>query len=193
MVSVSQVSELEGHEGDVTAVVVMPPPAGATATPAAKLASNCWTAGLDGVLIYWDFVAAEAVRKVQVGLPVHSMVSSSCCLLNFVALVKYAELSEFEIKYANVHAYVLILCAQVIPNICRTSKGAEVSTPFAFISVEDTSKPVNEAKALRGQMKIYDLTKGRKVGYLLAEVRFFSFFFLKLKVFQLYTVSYYHC
>ncbi|RLN00886.1 WD repeat-containing protein 75 [Panicum miliaceum] len=124
------VSELEGHEGDVTAVVVMPPPAGATATPAAKLASNCWTAGLDGVLIYWDFVAAEAVRKVQVGLPVHSM---------------------------------------VIPNICRTSKGAEVSTPFAFISVEDTSKPVNEAKALRGQLRIYDLTKGRKVGYLLAE------------------------
>ncbi|PAN21831.1 hypothetical protein PAHAL_3G492900 [Panicum hallii] len=124
------VSELEGHEGDVTAVVVVPPPAGATATPAAKLASNCWTAGLDGVLIYWDFVAAEAVRKVQVGLPVHSM---------------------------------------VIPNICRTSKGAEVSTPFAFISVEDTSKPVNEAKALRGQLRIYDLTKGRKVGYLLAE------------------------
>ena len=178
VVSVSQVSELEGHEGDVTAVVVVPPPAGAAATPAAKLASNCWTAGLDGVLIYWDFVAAEAVRKVQVGLPVHSMVSSSCCLSNFVALViigLYAELSEFEIKYANLHAYVLILCAQVIPNICRTSKGAEVSTPFAFVSVEDTSKPVNEPKALRGQMRIYDLTKGRKVGYPLAEVRFFSF------------------
>lgn len=46
-------------------------------------------------------------------------------------------------------------------------------TPFAFISVEDTSKPASEAKALRGQMRIYDLTKGRKVGSLLAEVRFF--------------------
>ncbi|TKW29524.1 hypothetical protein SEVIR_3G401100v4 [Setaria viridis] len=125
------VSELEGHEGDVTAVVVVPPPAAATATPAVKLASYCWTAGLDGVLIYWDFVAAEAVRKVQVGLPVHSM---------------------------------------VVPNICRTSKGAEVSTPVAFISVEDTSKPANESKALRGQMRVYDLMKGRKVG-LLAETR----------------------
>lgn len=78
---VSQVSELEGHEGDVTAVVVVAPPAQATA--AAKLASYCWTAGLDGVLIYWDFLAAEVVRKVQVGLPVHSMVSSTCCFLNF--------------------------------------------------------------------------------------------------------------
>ncbi|CAD6267019.1 unnamed protein product [Miscanthus lutarioriparius] len=124
------VSELEGHEGDVTAVVVVAPPAQATA--AAKLASYCWTAGLDGVLIYWDFMAAEVVRKVQVGLPVHSM---------------------------------------VVPNICRTSKGAEVSTPFAFISVEDTSKPASEAKALRGQMRIYDLTKGRQVGGLLAETR----------------------
>lgn len=112
-------------------MVVVPPPAAATATPAVKLASYCWTAGLDGVLIYWDFVAAEAVRKVQVGLPVHSM---------------------------------------VVPNICRTSKGAEVSTPVAFISVEDTSKPANESKALRGQMRVYDLMKGRKVG-LLAETR----------------------
>jgi NET1-associated nuclear protein 1 (U3 small nucleolar RNA-associated protein 17) len=66
--------ELEGHEGDVTAVVVVALPA----TAAARLVSNCWTAGLDGVLIYWDFMAAEALRKVHVGLPVHSMVSSSC-------------------------------------------------------------------------------------------------------------------
>lgn len=75
-----QVSELEGHEGDVTAVVVAPPPVAA----AAKLASYCWTAGLDGFLIYWDFAAAELVRKVQVGLPVHSMVSR---FANFAALV----------------------------------------------------------------------------------------------------------
>uniref|UniRef100_A0A0E0MPF9 WD repeat-containing protein 75 second beta-propeller domain-containing protein n=1 Tax=Oryza punctata TaxID=4537 RepID=A0A0E0MPF9_ORYPU len=122
------VSELEGHEGDVTAVVVAPPPVGAPAAAAAKLASYCWTAGLDGVLIYWDFAAAELVRKVQVGLPVHSM---------------------------------------VIPNITRISRGAEIYTPFAFVSVEDTSKPSNEK--LRGQLRIYDLTKGRQVGSLLAE------------------------
>lgn len=120
------VSELEGHEGDVTAVVVAPPPVAA----AAKLASYCWTAGLDGFLIYWDFAAAELVRKVQVGLPVHSM---------------------------------------VIPNIARISRGAEIYTPFAFVSVEDTSKPSNEK--LRGQLRIYDLTKGRQVGSLLAETR----------------------
>ncbi|KAL6847087.1 hypothetical protein ACP4OV_022940 [Aristida adscensionis] len=124
------VSELEGHERDVTAVVVVPPPAAVASTAAAKLASYCWTAGLDGVLIYWDFMAAEAVRKVQVGLPVHSM---------------------------------------VVPNICRASRGAEVSTPFAFIAVKDTSKPANGAKALRGKMRIYDLTKGCQVGSVLAE------------------------
>ena len=66
----------------------------------------------------------------------------------------------------------------MVPNICRTSKGAEVSTPFAFISVEDTSKPASEAKALRGQMRIYDLTKGRQVGGLLAEVRFLIFIYV---------------
>ncbi|KQJ85864.1 WD repeat-containing protein 75 [Brachypodium distachyon] len=124
------VSELEGHEGDVTAVVVAPPPANAAA--AAMVASYCWTAGLDGMLIYWDFAAAELVRKVHVGLPVHSM---------------------------------------VVPNITRTSKVTEVYTPFAFVSVEDTSKSANEAKALRGQLRIYDLTKGRQVGSLLAETR----------------------
>jgi hypothetical protein len=75
-----QVSELEGHEGDVTAVVVVALPAATTA----KLVSNCWTAGLDGVLIYWDFMVAEALRKVHIGLPVHSMVSSSCFFFNLV-------------------------------------------------------------------------------------------------------------
>lgn len=63
----------------------------------------------------------------------------------------------------------------MVPNIYRTTKGAEVLTRFAFISVEDTSKPASEAKALRGQIRTFDLTKGRKVGNLLAEVRFFSF------------------
>ncbi|XP_044968858.1 probable serine/threonine-protein kinase PIX13 [Hordeum vulgare subsp. vulgare] len=29
----------------------------------AKLASHCWTAGLDGFLIYWDFATTELVRK----------------------------------------------------------------------------------------------------------------------------------
>ncbi|KAI5010906.1 hypothetical protein ZWY2020_013043 [Hordeum vulgare] len=29
----------------------------------AKLASHCWTAGLDGFLIYWDLATAELVQK----------------------------------------------------------------------------------------------------------------------------------
>jgi NET1-associated nuclear protein 1 (U3 small nucleolar RNA-associated protein 17) len=60
----------------------------------------------------------------------------------------------------------------VIPDITRTVKSTEVHTPLAFVSVEDTSKPADQKKALRGQVRIYDLTKGRQVGCLLAEVRF---------------------
>lgn len=76
----------------------------------------------------------------------------------------------------------------MVPNICRTSKGAEVSTPFTFISVEDMSKPTSEAKALRGQMRVYDLTKGRQVGGLLAEVRFLSFIIPSLVIFKYLTI-----
>lgn len=61
----------------------------------------------------------------------------------------------------------------MVPDIYRTSKGVEVSSPFAFISVEDTGKLASEPKALCGQMRVYDLTKGRQVGGLLAEVRSF--------------------
>lgn len=63
----------------------------------------------------------------------------------------------------------------MIPNITRTLKSTEVQTPSAFVSVEDTSKPTNKKKALHGQIRIYDLTKGRQVGCLLAEVRFSDF------------------
>jgi NET1-associated nuclear protein 1 (U3 small nucleolar RNA-associated protein 17) len=63
----------------------------------------------------------------------------------------------------------------VIPDITRTVKSTEVHTPFAFLSVEDTSKPADQKKALRGQVRIYDLAKGRQVGCLLAEVRFSAF------------------
>jgi hypothetical protein len=93
------VSELDGHEGDVTAVVVVPPPP-ASAESVAKLATYCWTAGLDGQLIYWDFAAVELVRKVHVGLPVHSMVSRSS------VVVCRACRFEAEVDRAN----VLYLC-----------------------------------------------------------------------------------
>ncbi|MQL92234.1 hypothetical protein Taro_024859 [Colocasia esculenta] len=63
------VTELEGHAARVTSVVVVP-----MAGPAAKFSSFCWTSSLDGTIAYWDFSAPELIRKVEVGLPIFSMV-----------------------------------------------------------------------------------------------------------------------
>lgn len=98
-------------------------------------------------------------------------------------------------NWANVYRLIffIVFWAQVIPNIARISRGAEIYTPFAFVSVEDTSKPSNEK--LRGQLRIYDLTKGRQVGSLLAEVQIlpvpvrFLTIFLRQYVFRYFIID----
>lgn len=64
-----QVTELEGHTDRVTSVVVVP-----VTGPASKFMSFCWTSSLDGNVCYWDFAASELVKKVNVQLPIWSMV-----------------------------------------------------------------------------------------------------------------------
>ncbi|XP_068641627.1 uncharacterized protein [Aristolochia californica] len=61
--------ELEGHTGLVTSVVVVP-----SAAPASNIICNCWTSSLDGTICYWDFSLPELIKKVEVKLPVFSMV-----------------------------------------------------------------------------------------------------------------------
>ncbi|VAI27360.1 unnamed protein product [Triticum turgidum subsp. durum] len=134
------VSELEGHEGDVTAVVIVPPQSNAAA--AAKLATHCWTAGLDGFLIYWDFATAELVRKVKVDAPVHSMV-----IPNISKKLKVTEV-YFPFAFVSVEA----LSNKAIQD---KAKG----------------KPVTKKKELWGQLRIYDLWKGCQVGSELAQTR----------------------
>ncbi|KAJ8465048.1 hypothetical protein OPV22_027600 [Ensete ventricosum] len=63
--------------------------------------------------------------------------------------------------------------SMVIPNISCTPIGSseKTSNHYAFISVEDLTISADENKAFRGQIQIYNLTKSRRVGGLLAETR----------------------
>ncbi|GER33887.1 peptidyl-prolyl cis-trans isomerase-like 4 [Striga asiatica] len=65
-----QTSELDGHEAQVTSVIVVP-----ATTPASKLLCYCWTSSLDGKIKYWDFAAPELMRTIDIRLPIHSMVA----------------------------------------------------------------------------------------------------------------------
>ncbi|KAI3456714.1 hypothetical protein Pfo_013377 [Paulownia fortunei] len=67
-----QTSELEGHEAQVTSVIVVP-----AYTPASKVLCYCWTASLDGKIKYWDFAAPELMRTIDIRFPIHSMVIPS--------------------------------------------------------------------------------------------------------------------
>ncbi|KAL5723660.1 hypothetical protein ACHQM5_007033 [Ranunculus cassubicifolius] len=62
-----KVTELEGHKGDVTSVIVV-------VNSGSKILCYCWTCSLDGTICYWDFNAPELIRKVDIQKPVFSMV-----------------------------------------------------------------------------------------------------------------------
>lgn len=64
-----KITELEGHTAEVTVVIVVP--------SSSKILSNCWTSSLDGTVRYWDFSGPELIRKVDIRLPVYSMVIPS--------------------------------------------------------------------------------------------------------------------
>lgn len=80
---------------------------------------------------------------------------------------------------------------QVIP-IAPCPQGDEsnekTSNPYAFVSIEDTSKPDDQPKALRGQIRLFNLIKLRLVGGPLAEVRSFSYiyFFYMLNIARIF-------
>ncbi|GFQ03218.1 WD repeat-containing protein 75 [Phtheirospermum japonicum] len=67
-----QTSELEGHEAQVTSVIVVP-----ASTPASKVLCYCWTSSLDGKIKYWDFAAPELMNTIDIRFPIHSMVIPS--------------------------------------------------------------------------------------------------------------------
>ncbi|KAF5749410.1 hypothetical protein HS088_TW04G01379 [Tripterygium wilfordii] len=67
-----QIASLEGHTDLVTTVIVVPATSQAT-----RRLCYCWTASLDGTILYWDFSVPEVVKKVDIRFPIHSMVIPS--------------------------------------------------------------------------------------------------------------------
>ncbi|KAG9451107.1 hypothetical protein H6P81_011072 [Aristolochia fimbriata] len=61
--------ELEGHTDLVTSVIVV-----SSAGSASNIICNCWTSSLDGTICYWDFSLPALIKKVEVKLPIFSMV-----------------------------------------------------------------------------------------------------------------------
>ncbi|XP_016201344.1 WD repeat-containing protein 75 isoform X2 [Arachis ipaensis] len=84
-----QVSSLEGHTAPVTSVVVV---------PATDILCYCWTSSFDGTVRYWDFSVPETVKKLDLGMPIFSMVIPS-----FLGSPE-----ENNAKTANVFAYVSV-------------------------------------------------------------------------------------
>ncbi|KAA8523464.1 hypothetical protein F0562_009887 [Nyssa sinensis] len=64
-----QITELEGHRGLVTSVIVVP-----ASTPASKILCYCWTASLDGTIRYWDFSLPELIKAIDIRFPIFFMV-----------------------------------------------------------------------------------------------------------------------
>ncbi|KAG6407349.1 hypothetical protein SASPL_130338 [Salvia splendens] len=67
-----QTCELEGHEAQVTSVIVVP-----ATNPTSKVLCYCWTSSLDGKIRYWDFAAPELMKTIDIRFRIHSMVIPS--------------------------------------------------------------------------------------------------------------------
>ncbi|KAJ7979445.1 WD repeat-containing protein 75 [Quillaja saponaria] len=88
-----QVSSLEGHTALVTSVIVVP-----ASSPASKILCYCWTASLDGTIRYWDFSLPELMKRIDIRLPIFSMVIPSIL----------CQPEESNGKASNLYAYVSI-------------------------------------------------------------------------------------
>ncbi|KAF5461745.1 hypothetical protein F2P56_017819 [Juglans regia] len=67
-----QIASLEGHTAPVTSVIVVP-----ASSPASKILCYCWTASLDGSIRHWDFSVPDLMKKVDIKMPIFSMVIPS--------------------------------------------------------------------------------------------------------------------
>lgn len=87
--SVFQTCELEGHEAQVTSVIIV-----AASNPASKVLCYCWTASLDGKINYWDFAAPELMKTIDIRFPIHSMVI--LCLIVATMIFTFTWLLELK-------------------------------------------------------------------------------------------------
>ncbi|KAF4391174.1 hypothetical protein G4B88_016484 [Cannabis sativa] len=105
-----QISSLEGHTAAVTSVLVVP-----ASSPASKVLCFCWTASLDGTIRYWDFLAPELMKTVEVKMPIYSMVIPSLLVQsdkdkeNESPLFAYISVENSNVQQKKVNS----LCGQI--------------------------------------------------------------------------------
>lgn len=78
----SQIASLEGHTAPVTSVIVVP-----ASSPASKILCYCWTASLDGSIRHWDFSVPDLMKKVDIKMPIFSMVILMPCYHPMLSLL----------------------------------------------------------------------------------------------------------
>eukprot|EP00268_Persea_americana_P020064 TRINITY_DN20334_c0_g1_i3.p1 TRINITY_DN20334_c0_g1~~TRINITY_DN20334_c0_g1_i3.p1 ORF type:complete len:812 (+),score=149.30 TRINITY_DN20334_c0_g1_i3:277-2712(+) len=112
------------------------------------------------------------VTSVVVVVSAGSKPLSHCWTSSLDGTIRYWDFSLPElIKKVDIR---FPIHSMVIPTAsCKLPVGTneKPSNLYAFVSIEDTSKPDDEPKALRGQIRMCNLTKFRLVGGPLAETR----------------------
>ncbi|KAL6191710.1 hypothetical protein ACLB2K_038100 [Fragaria x ananassa] len=142
-----QVSTLEGHTALVTSVLVV---------PGNKSLSFCWTASLDGTVRYWDYVAAELMKTIDIKMPIYSMVIPALLLGQ----------TNLKMMPADAFAYLSVENTQVLENSGKGLRGQIrkcnlTESWLAGVILAETRKP--EVISISPSGKFFGIRNKRKL------------------------------
>ncbi|MCL7042747.1 hypothetical protein MKW94_024265 [Papaver nudicaule] len=144
-----QITELEGHTGPVTSVIVVP-----SSTSASRFLSYSWTSSLDGTIRYWDFSTAQVINKIDVKCPIFSMVIPNLPGLSNESSGKvsdpFAFLSVEDIKTTNDKAFRGKIWRYNLTKPCQGGVLTETKRPESI-----TISPSGEFFGIRHKRKVH--------------------------------------
>ncbi|KAM1329081.1 hypothetical protein ACFX15_012710 [Malus domestica] len=146
-----QISSLEGHNGLVTSVIVV---------PGNKALSFCWTASVDGTIRYWDFAVPELMKAIDIKMPIFSMVIPS------IMFQPGKGAREDDSNAAHVFAYLSVENTQVQQNTPKPLRGQIrkcnlTESRLAGGALSETRKP--EAITISPSGKFFGIRNKRKL------------------------------
>ncbi|CAN6725634.1 unnamed protein product [Malus baccata var. baccata] len=146
-----QISSLEGHNGLVTSVIVV---------PGNKALSFCWTASVDGTIRYWDFAVPELMKAIDIKMPIFSMVIPS------IMFQPGKGTREDDSNAAHVFAYLSVENTQVQQNTPKPLRGQIrkcnlTESRLAGGALSETRKP--EAITISPSGKFFGIRNKRKL------------------------------